>query len=176
QSFKEILREINRLTDVLAGGDAPPPALPISGTMPASSAGDFTPGFSNALTEAFEPFRTGKWFPRIVIAAAVVGLLAGAATAGFARHRPDAKEVPPPPNPLVEKQGPVMSEEETYLRQGAKRHADPSATEEKMKEGLKAQIDLAVYFLDKRRLDEADELFRELAERKYKPQTRWPEH
>src|SRR6185295_18479131 len=72
QTFKEILREINRLTDVLAGEDVP--SLPISGAMPAS-AGDLTPGLSNAITEAFEMRRGGKWFPRVVIAAAILGLL-----------------------------------------------------------------------------------------------------
>jgi serine/threonine-protein kinase len=174
QTFKEVQRDLNKLRERLAAGGMLPPtlALPPSGTLP----GVLSAGLSQATIGPLAP--RSKWFPRIVAAAAIVGLFAGGATARIVRHRLAAKEatpVAPTPAPMAEK--PPMSEEESYLRQGVKFHADPNpGDEKKLKDGLEAQIELAVYLMQRRRFDEADEFCRELLERKYKTMPTKTEH
>jgi tRNA A-37 threonylcarbamoyl transferase component Bud32 len=177
QSFKEILRDINSLRDTLAGGAPPVISLPASGTMSAPS-GKYTPGFSHAMTEPLEILRRRKWFAPVVIAAAVLGLLAGGVTARVIRHKLAAKETTPAPAPTVtEKPAPAISEEESYLRQGARRHADPNPSDErKLKDGLEAQIELTLYLFQNHRIGDVDDFARELLERKYKPMPKGGEH
>src|SRR5262249_62190083 len=57
-----------------------------------------------------------------------------------------------------------------YLAKSVKFHADPTPSDDgKLKDGLEAQIELAVSLLQRCRLDEADEFFKDLLERRYKP-------
>jgi serine/threonine-protein kinase len=168
QNFKQIVRELTQLKESKAlGMPGPTLNLPPSGTMAAPSTGSLNLGINEEPTGPLRWLQS-KWF-KPVVAALLVGLFLGGATARVVRHRLDAKEATPnTPAPLTEK--PTISEEEAYLRQSVKFHADPSPSDDrKMKDGLEAQIELGVYLLQRRRFDEADEFFKDLTERRYKP-------
>jgi serine/threonine-protein kinase len=165
QSFKDVQRDLNKLRDALAGGNGlAPVVLPASSVVSGQSA-TLADGMDNAPTLPWQP--KGKWFPRIVVAAAVLGLLAGGATMRLIRHRAQAKE--PTPEIVVEKPQPIISEQERFLLDATKQYADPETNEtQKLKRGLDFQIDLFVYYVTHQRFDDAEAFCKELQNRKYK--------
>ncbi len=181
QNFKDILRDLNKVRESIAGGNTlAPVAIPISGTIH---------GGANAATMGLDGKITGagsihghRWFPWIVGAAAVIGLLAGGVTIRLLRHRLLAKE------PAVEMadngqkhdqapEQPIISADERFALEASHQFADPSTLDHReLKKGLDFQVDLLVYYLKRHRWKDAEAFCQELLDRKYKQMPKGGEH
>ena len=183
QSFKDVLRDLNKLRESVAGGNTlAPVVIPFSGVMP-GQADAATMGLDGATTRTGGLLRQ-KWFPGIVAAAAVLGLLAGGVTVRLLRHRLMAKEPTAesagddsPQGTSSERQQPVISAEERFALEASRQFADPNTADPReMKKGLDFQVDLVVYYLKRHRLADAEGFCQELLDRKYKQMPRGGEH
>ena len=163
QTFKDVLRDLNRMRGSLSGAATLVPlALPTSGTISISSE------FDNAITEPIRSPSRSRWFPRIVVGVVLASMFFGGMTVRLVRNRLQAK--PAALANVPEKMQPIVSSEERFAIDAARQYADPNTSElRELKRCLDFQIDLAAHYFKRDRLDEADQFFRELRERKYKP-------
>jgi eukaryotic-like serine/threonine-protein kinase len=181
QSFKDILRDLNKLRESIAGGNTlAPVVIPISATLH-GAANAVTIG-PDGVAVGSSPTRLQKMFPWIVASAAVVGLLAGGVTVRLLRHRLMAKE------PAAETAGddakqkdaaeqPIVSSEERFALEASHQFADPNTADHReLKKGLDFQVDLLVYYLKRHRLKDADAFCQDLLDRKYKQMPKGGEH
>jgi tRNA A-37 threonylcarbamoyl transferase component Bud32 len=176
QTFKDVLRDLNKVRDAIAGGNSlVPMVLPASSVMSGRS-GRMSAGAHTTFDGGLGGGR-GKWFPRLIGAAALLGLLAGGITVRLVRHRLNAGEPAPAPAGLAENPQPIISSDERFALEAAHQFADPSTADHRdLKKGLDFQIDLFVYYMKHHRLDDADAFARELLGHKYKPMPRDGEH
>jgi serine/threonine protein kinase len=170
-SFKDILREINRLREAWQTGQTQGIALSVS--LPPSTTGSHPTLSALSLAPVFTSSgRRPSW--RIGAAVILVAFIVGGSLRGvqyWLSSQPTEREAPPT---LVT---PIISEEEHYLLQGHKIYADPNTSDTaKLKGGLEAQIELALYYFRQRRYDDLESLARNLIERSYKPMPRGGEH
>ena len=175
QSFKEVLKDLKKVSDSLAGGATLQPlSLPNSGVMTVHP-DTMTTGFEHAATEYLPSWRrrpvSRGWLPWMIASMVIGGMLLGGVTARIVHHRLTAKEpVAQPAPPAADKLPPALSEDERFALEEAKHFADPNTAEVRdLKKGLDFQIDLAAYYFKQHRLADADRFFRELQDHKYKP-------
>jgi serine/threonine-protein kinase len=160
QTCREIVRDTARLRDVLVGvssGLTSPLQLsgsgPLEGSLPSLSRG----------------------FPwRLTGVALVVLALAGGLYLGWARNQPAQPPTPPglgkgEDPPTTKSDAAAKAELERTL---AKRFQDDLHFGGRLGKGsaVKSSMDLAVFYLKDRKLDEADKLFKDLAAEKGNPQ------
>jgi serine/threonine-protein kinase len=180
QSFKDIQRDLNKLRESMAGGNTlVPVVVPISGVMP-DQATATTQGIDTATSRPVGLLQH-KWFPGIVIAAAMMGLFAGGVTVRLLHHRLTAKEPTSGDNSQAtqtdEKPQPVISSEERFMLEASRQFADPNTGDHhELKKGLDFQVDLLVYYLKRHRFQDAESFCQELLDRKYKQMPRGGEH
>ena len=166
-SFKDVLRELNKMRENLNGAAQ---QLTIAGSGVFSSSAT-APVDSLFDTMAAPPLRdhSNKWLGRIVIAALVIGLVLGGVGVRLLKNRLTGKGTAADAE-QADKLQPVVSTVERLALEEAKQWADPDTSNTRLlKKGMDFQIDLAVIYFKKGRLDDADKFFRDLAERKYKP-------
>lgn len=160
QSFKEILRDLNRVRDSLSGVGTVPMPLPISGVTPAPN-GELV----YTAMKSTGPSRR-KWIVGAGIAALTMIVLASGAVARIVRHRMRSTESTAT---VPEKLPPFVSSEERTAQQSARQFADPGTEIAHLRQGMYSQMDLAVFYFKQDRLDDVEQFGRELVERKYKP-------
>jgi hypothetical protein len=104
---------------------------------------------------------------RILLGAILVGMLVGGITMRLLKDRffpsatDNANVSPPTIHPLV-------TNEERLGREIAEQYTDPKVSEAHvLKKGIEAWVDLAAYYLKKGRIDDAEKVFRDLADRNY---------
>jgi serine/threonine protein kinase len=179
QTAKEILRDLVRLRGTTSSITATRPMISLN-----PDAGvDSIPTVTEAVTSEFEGFRNRFQAPRIprpiLIAAMVVvflGMIVGGITLRFITNRIVAgspeKIAPTIPEPPV---NPVISSDERFALEAAKKFADPRNSEE-VRQGLYFQIDLTLYYFKHHRLDDAEKFLTGLRDRTYRPMPGFSEH
>lgn len=146
QTSREVLRELTRLRENLTGTTKL--------QMPAGAGGSAP---SQATTVAAPPIRRRRRWQRWAVAASLVlAFGAGAAFAWKSQRSPSSaartlQKTEADPEPIV-------SEEEKSLRREAERCANPGDNVQKL-QGVKAYLNLGVYYLEQERWQEADDLF-----------------
>lgn len=172
QSFQDVLRDLDRLREAVQSGTTEGLA-DLASTASISVSPPLTAPSATTLSSlAAPPSRRRRTL--MGWAGLMLALVAGASVR-WLQHRYDRPGTEPPVVPdLVT---PVISEEEQYLLQGHKLYADPNPSDvAKLKGGLEAQIELALYYFRQKRFDDLETLGRELIERSYKPMPRGGEH
>jgi serine/threonine protein kinase len=122
--------------------------------------------------EPSEAPKSRRWLPWAVAASILVALLAGAAI-GIIRGRPTnaanaslASKEPAAAGSDLDRDGSLaLKEKEKRLRQAAKDYANPGNDRAI---GISHQVELAVFFLDQRRYEDADRFFKELSDNSQK--------
>lgn len=154
QNGREVLRELNRLRDNMSA-TLRLPAAAAGGAPPTAP----TPTAQTAvtLTDTAQPVRRRR-LPGLAVASLLLALLAGAALAwGKNRWAAAAPTGPISFEPLL------PSEEERFLRKEAELHAAPGKGPAQDERGLRAQLELGLFFLNHGRWDEAEKHFQSLA-------------
>jgi serine/threonine-protein kinase len=158
-SARDLLKDLARLREVLGpgGSTAAQPA-----TVPAAAPPHETSSAASLLTERTAPLpRRGPWLPAAVAASLVVALALGVGCAWLRRQTAE----PPPTGPVfrAEEEAAVPSEQERVMREAAEKYlAGPGKQPADVQVGLRLSQDLAVFYLEEDRLDDADQLFRRL--------------
>ena len=158
QTGREVLRDVTRLRDILiVAGSGPMPLTP-SGSLPGLSA-EFPPSRT-------QPVPTRSRWP-LVVAAAVVLALGGGLFAGWLQQRdPENAAAPAPGVPGGDDVNPARAlytarEREKELQRLVKEHLPPGSRLDQMV-GLKHSLELGLFYLREKRLDDAEQLFKEV--------------
>jgi serine/threonine-protein kinase len=118
-------------------------------------------------TEPREVSTNRRWLPWVVAATIVLALLGGALLGFFHNGSPENASfasLPKRENSQVIRPETALEQKEKTLRQLAKEFENPGS--DQRAQGMTHQIELALFFLDQRRFDEADRFFRELVSSK----------
>jgi serine/threonine-protein kinase len=175
QTCRELLADLARLREALSGREAGagatrPAPLPEPVVAPAESGPQRPPMATGEVPAA----RTGtalargsrRWLPWVAAASVLLAATGGAAV-GWLRLQAAARPAPgtaaavdaPDPRPL-----PSEVEREAYLKMAVQDSLKPGGAnaQETVRKGLDRAIELALFYLDRWRLGEADELFEKL--------------
>jgi serine/threonine-protein kinase len=165
QNCRDLFRDLNRLKESMTGAASSPP---ISVTSMGSSASGGSPTMvpaTGAQTVDWVEPAPHRTLMRVALVLILLGVFAGGVAARLLKNRLFSADKPPPPAPVQA----IETNEERLLREVAEQHADPDVKDnEKVKRGLHAQIDLAVYLLKRGRIDDSQKFFLSLQNRNYR--------
>jgi serine/threonine-protein kinase len=156
QTGREVAREVGRLRDALAGVTTPRSGPVISvGPAPAAP----TDAVKTGPVPALPRRRRLPWLVAgsLVLAVGAGGVLGWLQRRGAASTRAAAEASPPPRAVVNEKK-----EKEEFLKSRLKQYANP-APGEQQRIGLEFATELGLLYLKDRRLEDADQLFKDLS-------------
>ncbi|MBM3993157.1 MAG: serine/threonine protein kinase [Planctomycetes bacterium] len=162
QSAREILRDITQIREALNLGTIASISISSSFVGPAPAQSRSTP----IVDRSAQP----SWIVPTLAGLSVLIALTGGVAFGWIMNRPDnppIKEVtppnpnPPPIEPPVNKKPIVSKEDEKEMQRLVQKYLDPT-NESEMITGLQHSVELGLYYLKAKRLDEAEKLFAEL--------------
>jgi serine/threonine-protein kinase len=178
QTCRELLADLARLREALHNGEAggataPPDPLPEPVAPPAESGtyrqATATQEVPAARTEAAPARRPRHWLPWAVAGSVLLAATGGAAVgwvhlqagARASAGAPSAVDAPEPRPVLSE------AERETFLKRAVQEYLKPAGNtpqevQGQVRKGLDFAVELALFYLDRWRLAEADELFDKL--------------
>ncbi len=162
QSAREIVRDINQLREALNLGAVG--AISISSSFIGTAAAVVRAG---SMTSKIEAPPRSSWLWPIVMTASVLAALAGGLGSGWMHHllSQPAKDVQPVqvvPPPQNQERKPLLSKEDVNeMQRQVQKFRDPKSRIE-MEAGLLHAVELGLFYLTERRLDEADKLFLDL--------------
>jgi eukaryotic-like serine/threonine-protein kinase len=154
QTGKEVIREVARLRDALVGVTGTRPALTTQTLAVGPTAPLATDVVPTRTIPAYSP-RRRLWIPAVlsVLAALAVGF-----AFGWQSLEPPGPPLKEPKNPAEEK----LRRKIERLREDFQEHSAKAEDKAALRRGLEDAIDLSVLLLNERRLDEADQFFKEL--------------
>jgi serine/threonine-protein kinase len=172
QTGKDLIRDLVRLRDSLAGGPGAPYTQPVSlpavtGVVPVVVRGTPT-GAATVPSSVSPPVASAPprpWLRWLLVASLVLGVAAGAGLAWWQRQRGSA---PPAPGPAGPDAGAVdalfsLSKREQFLKEAVELYARPSPQDAtQIRNGVGHFLELGLFYLDNGRLDEAGQLFHRL--------------
>ena len=161
QTGREIVREVMRLRDALVGVGVSQQAynLSLGGTGVLES-------LDTATTQSVTPYRPRRWW-RLAAVATILLALGGGLGYGWWHNRGQAPAMSGGPNPEPPEDAPAVKalfsnkEREKALVKEVQKHSPPMNAQE-ARRGLEDRIDLGVLYLKQRRLDEAEDFFKQL--------------
>lgn len=157
QTGRELLKDLNRLRENLGGASQGHKTLQAGSFVPTKTMPAMPP------VEEPLPYWQRPWVRWTVPGSLLLALFAGVAL-GWPRSRPSSPPPPPEPAPpvkLASEPAPHQSRE-LFLQTGVKQYADPGKDQGNVVLGLKLGIELAEFYLEQWRLEEADRFFHEL--------------
>jgi tRNA A-37 threonylcarbamoyl transferase component Bud32 len=161
QTGREVAREVSRLRDMLV-------ALGVTGGGSQVLAGLSSEGLRSSATHLIPPMSTTPfWQRRGVMAATLLAALAGGLAFGWVRaQRPEAGEAAATSGLSAEDAAAVkelfsVREHERKLQRLVQEHLKP-ANRLDLNAGLKHSLDLGLLYLRERRLDDAEQFFKEI--------------
>jgi len=163
QTCREIVRDVVRLRDLLVGVTGAQTGTLFSlGPAPSEPLG-------LVATQVMPQIRRSRWPMRLLGLAGIALALTAGIVYGWllAPHAESARPAPELAEPNRAQQS-QKEWEETLVKLAKQRYAKPKSQEE-MLEGLPFQIDLGLLYLKDRRLDTAEEFFKDLDQ----PSQRW---
>ncbi|HEV3143986.1 MAG TPA: serine/threonine-protein kinase [Gemmataceae bacterium] len=168
QNCRDILRDLARLRDHANVSGNEPVSAPNSATTRSGDGATVSSGVTATVYPLSDTRpRASRWFLRILVAVILVGVLAGGIGVRLLKNRlfpPAADHVQAAPSTVQ----PFVTNEERLAREQADFKADPDVRDmSSIERGMNAQIDLAAYYFKKNRIDDAEKLFKSLAERNY---------
>jgi serine/threonine-protein kinase len=156
QTGRDVLRDLTRLREGLIGTRS------VSTAQLFADLGDGQP---NTVVDVQQvpPRRRVGWLPLTATASIVLALAAGAGFGWYHRH-PGA---PPPPSSTNDDARPdytLLSPQrrEQSLKDAVKLYSNPGKDQARVLTGYNLYLDLGLFYLDQKRWDEADQLFKEL--------------
>lgn len=156
QTGREILRELNRLRELLTGSGQQPTTAPgvgpSSGSMAAVSSKPSGTALALSISAESQPGRSWRWLA--VPLSLLLALLAGGALALIRQHAPDNGRGDQP----------LISEQERVLRQEVDATAQPGDDAKRIERGLRARLNLGMLLIETGRVKDAGELFAGLSE------------
>jgi serine/threonine-protein kinase len=147
QSCGELLKELARLRENLSGQKTQ-----AAGALPA------------ATTQAAPSPPQGR-SKRLLLIAAMIGSFPLAVTSGGAFAWFRFQKAPAQASPLeASPDAPLTGEQkrEQFLKEAVQEYADPGRNRDKLELGLRCHLELGVFYLERNRFDEADQLFTNL--------------
>jgi serine/threonine-protein kinase len=172
QTGKDLIRDLVRVRDSLAGGPGAPYTQPVSlpavtGVVPVVVRGTPT-GAATVPSPVSSPLASASprpWLRWLLVASLVLGVAAGASLAWWHRQRGSA---PPAPGPAGPDAGAVdalfsLSKREQFLKEAVELYARPNPQDAtQIRNGVGHFLELGLFYLDNGRLDEAGQLFHRL--------------
>jgi len=164
QTPRDLLRDLQRVREGLSGGLTTGPVNVSVELVPAPS--------GPVLPSATEPARRGRWLAALVVLSLLLAAAGGAAFAWY--NRPAETSPPPPPGP-VGKDGPGEgSDVDAVFRDREKEKELQAAVKKNLATGtgaggLGTALELALFYLDRDRFDDAEQLFTLLEAQKGRP-------
>ena len=156
QTAREIVRDINQLREAQNLGTVA--EISISSTF----LGTNSDALRGATTLLSEPRRSRS---RVVMIASILLALAGGLVFGWIQHRPLPELVPSLPDgrglsPSATRPS-LSKDEEIEMQRQVQKYLNPTSHSE-MVTGLQHSVELGLYYLKQKRLDDADQLFLDL--------------
>jgi serine/threonine-protein kinase len=155
QTGRDVLRDLTRLRDGLTGTSS------INASQLFADLGD---GQQNTLVEQrpVPAHRRFRWLPLAAAASVVVALAAGAGFGWYYRHPSPPPAVPPGIDAGAG--GALLSpqELERTLQADVERYSNPGKDQGKVLTGYNLNLELGLFYLDQKRWDDADQLFKKL--------------
>jgi serine/threonine-protein kinase len=155
QTGRDVLRDLTRLRDGLTGTSS------INVSQLFADLGD---GQQNTLVEQrpVPAHRRFRWLPLAAAASIVVALAAGAGFGWYYRHPSPPPPVPPGIDAGAGDAHLSPQELERTLQADVERYSNPGKDQGKVLTGYNLNLELGLFYLDQKRWDDADQLFKKL--------------
>jgi hypothetical protein len=158
QTAREIVFDVAQLRDSVVGVSS-------LGTQLAATGLAASPPTSSSGLTVVVPLRPRRWLKWAVAGSMVLALAAGGVLSGYIdQSKADRNEPNPGPDHGTETDPLIASrkDRERLLRAEWERYKNPGDDEERIRWGLRHAVELALVYLEDRRLEEAQQLFREM--------------
>jgi eukaryotic-like serine/threonine-protein kinase len=174
QNAREIMRHIDRLREALNLGAVAAISISSSFLSPGSDAlrGSATQTWPEAPTRS-------PWIWRSAVAVSVVLALAGGLVLGWYQQRRQQLArsasdglIAPPDDPGQVKKPVLTKEDEKEMQRQVQKYLNPTNSTEVVT-GLQHSVELSLYYLNEKRLDDADQLFMDLRKPERNPAYRF---